>query len=128
MTRVLLVEDSEDILYLLQLQLEWMGYAIDTATNANAGLDVAQRVRPDVIVSDLRMPDIDGLEFIRRVRRIRSLASVPAIALTGASMESDIRQAITNGFSAHLTKPVEASELAKLIEQLTARRFHRKAS
>ena len=52
MTRVLLVEDSADVLYLLQLQLEWMGYAIDTATDANAALDVAQRVCPDVIVSD----------------------------------------------------------------------------
>ncbi|HYR41874.1 MAG TPA: response regulator [Terriglobia bacterium] len=128
MTRVLLVEDSEDVLYLLQLQLEWMGYAIDTATNANTGLDVAQRVGPDVIVSDLRMPDVDGLEFIRRVRRIRSLASIPAIALTGASKELDIRQAIANGFTAHLTKPVEVSELSKLIDQLTARCFQRKAS
>jgi two-component system CheB/CheR fusion protein len=127
MTRVLIVEDSADVLYLLQLQLEWMGYAIDTATDANAGLEVAQRVRPDVIVSDLRMPEIDGLEFIRRVRRIRSLASIPAIALSGASLKADIEQAIANGFTAHLTKPVEASDLAKLIDQLTARRFQRKA-
>ena len=128
MTRVLLVEDSADVLYLMQLQLEWMGYAIDAAADATAGLEVAQRVRPDVIVSDLRMPDIDGFEFIRRVRRIRSLASIPAIALTGTSMEWDIQQAIANGFTAHLTKPVEASELSKLIDQLTARRLHRKAS
>ena len=128
MTRVLLVEDSEDVLYLLQLQLEWMGYAIDAAADATAGLEVAQRVRPDVIVSDLRMPDIDGLEFIRRVRRIQGLASIPAIALSGASMELDIQQAIANGFTAHLAKPVEVSELAKLIDQLTARRFQRKAS
>ena len=128
MTRVLLVEDSEDVLYLLQLQLEWMGYAIDAAKDANAGLEVAQRACPGVIVSDLRMPDIDGFEFIRRVRRIRSLASIPAIALTGTSMEWDIQQAIANGFTAHLTKPVEASELSKLIDQLTARRLHRKAS
>ena len=126
MRRVLLVDDSEDLLYLLRLQLEWMGYTIDTATSANAGLEAAQQARPDVIVSDLRMPGTDGLEFIRRVRGIRSLVSVPAIALTGASLELDIQQAIASGFSAHLTKPVEANELSKLIDQLTARCFHRK--
>jgi CheY-like chemotaxis protein len=128
MTRILLVEDSEDVLYLLRLQLEWMGYVVDAATNAKSGLAAAQRVRPDVIVSDLRMPVIDGFELIRHIRRTQSLASVPAIALTGTSRESDIKQAIASGFTAHMTKPVEASELSKLIEQLTARYFQRKAS
>jgi two-component system CheB/CheR fusion protein len=127
MTRILLVDDSEDVLYLLRLQLESIGYAIDAATDATAALEVAQRTPPDVIVSDLRMPDIDGLEFIRRVRHIQSLTSVPAIALTGATSNSDVQQAICNGFTAHLEKPTEASDLSKLIEQLTARRAHRKA-
>ena len=127
MTRILLVDDSEDVLYLLRLQLESIGYAIDAATDATAALEVAQRTPPDVIVSDLRMPDIDGLEFIRRVRHIQSLASVPAIALTGASSDSDVQQAICNGFTAHLVKPAEATELSKLIEQLAPRGAQRKA-
>ena len=127
MTRILLVEDNEDILYLLRLQLEWMGYVVDEAASAKAALDTAQSTRPDVIVSDLRMPDVDGIEFIRQVRRIPSLASIPAIALTGASMSSDIQLALANGFTTHLTKPVEVSELSKAIEQLTARRLYRKA-
>ena len=73
------------------------------------------------------MPDVDGIEFIRQVRRIPSLASIPAIALTGASRGSDIQLALANGFTTHLTKPVEVSELSKAIEQLTARRLYRKA-
>jgi CheY-like chemotaxis protein len=128
MTRVLLVEDCEDVLYLLRLQLELMGYAVETATNASVALDAATRLRPDVIVSDLRMPDIDGFQFICQVRSIRALRSVPAIALTGASMDSDIQQAIDSGFTAHLTKPVDAGELSKVIEQLTARYLQRQAS
>jgi two-component system, chemotaxis family, CheB/CheR fusion protein len=127
MTRVLLVEDNEDTLYLLRLQLEWTGYVVDGATSARVALDSAQSARPDVIVSDLRMPDVDGIEFIRRVRRIPGLASVPAIALTGTSMGSDIQLALANGFTTHLTKPVEASELSKAIEQLTAHCLYRKA-
>ena len=127
MTRILLVEDNEDILYLLRLQLEWMGYVVDGAASANAALASAQSAGPDVIVSDLRMPDVDGIEFIRRVRRIPGLASIPAIALTGASMGSDIQMALANGFTTHLTKPVEASDLSNAIEQLTARCLYRKA-
>src|SRR2546427_13126096 len=80
-----------------------------------------------LLFRDLRMPDIDGLEFIRRVRHIQSLASVPAIALTGASSDSDVQQAICNGFTAHLVKPAEATELSKLIEQLAPRGAQRKA-
>jgi CheY-like chemotaxis protein len=126
MRRVLLVEDSEDVLYLLRMQLESMGYVVEAATNASVALEIATKVRPDVIVSDLRMPDIDGVEFIEQVRRVRRLKGVPAIALTGACMDSDVQRALASGFTAHLTKPVDASELSKIINQLTARYLHRK--
>jgi two-component system CheB/CheR fusion protein len=127
MTRVLLVEDSEDVLDLLRLQLEWMGYIVDSAQNANAGLDAAYKLPPDVIVSDLRMPGIDGFAFIRQIRRIGILKSVPAIALTGAGTDADIQQAIASGFTTHLMKPVEVGDLSKVIELLTVRHLQRKA-
>jgi CheY-like chemotaxis protein len=104
-----------------------MGYVVETATNATAALDSAAKMRPDVIVSDLRMPGIDGFEFIRQVRSIGDLMSVPAIALTGATLGKDIQQAIASGFTAHLAKPVDAADLAKKIEQLTTRYVQRKA-
>jgi two-component system CheB/CheR fusion protein len=127
MTRVLLVEDSVDVLSVLQFELEGMGYQVDAVTNGHEALLVAQRMRPDVIVSDLGMPGMDGFAFIQRVRQTPRLESVPAIALTGASLDKEIQQALACGFTAHLTKPVEASELASSIEQLTARRLRRKA-
>jgi two-component system, chemotaxis family, CheB/CheR fusion protein len=127
MTRVLLVEDSSDVLFVLQFELEAAGYEVDATTDAAVALNLAQGARPDVIVSDLRMPDIDGLEFMRRIRKISDLATVPAIVLTGAGMEKDIRQALDAGFTAHLTKPVEAQELIRKIEQLTARNLKRQA-
>ena len=127
MTRVLLVEDAEDVLYLLRLQLEWMGYVVTAATNAKAGLDAAQQLPPQVIISDLRMPEIDGFEFIRRVRAIPSLKRVPAIAVTGSSADSEIQLAINSGFTAHLTKPVEVNDLSTMIQRLTARYVQRKA-
>lgn len=127
MTRVLLVEDSADVLYVLQLELEWMGYEVAGATDAEAALCAAQLTRPDVVISDLRMPGIDGFEFIKRFRAIPELAEVPAIALTGATRDTDLDRALSMGFTAHVSKPVEAADLAKKIEQLTTRSLKRKA-
>ena len=127
MTRVLLVEDSADVLYVIQLELEWMGYEVHTAMDADSAFEIAVRTRPDIIVSDLGLPGVDGCEFLRRIRQTPILASVPAIALTGAATDTDIQRALAAGFMAHVSKPVEAVDLGKRIEQLTARRLKRKA-
>src|SRR5262245_47485005 len=102
MTRVLLLEDSPDVLYVLQVELECLGYEVEAVMDGARALRAAKRRRPDVIVSDLGMPDMDGFEFIRRVRRSPSLASVPAIALTGVTLDRDIQQALASGFTSHL--------------------------
>jgi two-component system CheB/CheR fusion protein len=127
MTRVLLVEDSADVLYVIQLGLEWMGYEVLTATDADSAIKIAVRTPPDIIVSDLGLPGIDGFEFLRLIRQTSTLAAVPAIALTGAATDDDIQRALAAGFTAHMSKPVEAADLGKRIEQLTARRRKRKA-
>ena len=127
MTRVLLVEDSTDVLDLLQIELESRGYVVVALSNASAALAAAHHMAPDVIVSDLSMPGMDGFEFIERIRKMPGLATVPAIALTGASLDKDVQTALAFGFTSHLTKPVEAEELAHRLEQLTARRLRRKA-
>jgi len=128
MTRVLLLEDCVDLLLVLQLELQSFGYEVDPMSDADHALVAAQRAVPDVIVSDLGLPGIGGLEFIRRVRNLAGLTSVPAIALTGSGMDKDIQQALAAGFTAHLTKPVEPAVLVNRIEQLTARRLTFKAS
>jgi two-component system CheB/CheR fusion protein len=128
MTRVLLVEDCSDVLYILQLELNWMGYTVDTATNAEEAIELASKNGPDVIVSDLHMPGTDGFEFIRRVRGITGMANVPAIALTGFSRDKDVQRALASGFTAHLIKPVEAAVLATRIDQLTNQRLQKRAS
>jgi len=128
MIRVLLVEDSVDVLYMLQLELEWMGYAVVAAADANAALEEAVSNRPDIIVSDLGMPGVDGFEFIQRLRAIPHLAFIPAIALTGTALERDIERALASGFTAYLVKPVDAPDLAKKIDELSSQRLKRKAS
>ena len=119
--QLLVVEDSEDIRYIMKTELEWMDYAVDAAADGNQALELAKVQRPDVIISDIQMPGIDGFEFIRRVRSLKELASVPAIALTGFGMEADVKRALERGFTAHLTKPVEPEQLSEMIEKLVAR-------
>ncbi len=128
MTRVLLVEDSADVLYVMQIDLEWRGFVVDTAISGVDALVISNQHPPDVIVSDLGMPMMDGFEFIRRVRRTPDLKSIPAIALTGASMDWEIQQAISDGFTTHLMKPVATEHLAEMIWRLTARHLERSAS
>jgi two-component system, chemotaxis family, CheB/CheR fusion protein len=127
MTRILLVEDSADILFVLQTELEWMGYTVAANRDAVAAIETARASRPDVIVSDLQMPIVDGYEFIRRIRAIPDLADVPAIALTGFSSSKEVQLALNSGFSACLTKPVDGKTLSDMIVRVSGKRF-KKAS
>jgi CheY-like chemotaxis protein len=121
MTRILLVDDSIDILFLLQTELELVGFTVRTAADAMSALEIVQHFRPDVIVSDLQMPGMDGYELIRRVRAIPELAAVAAIALTGRSMGEEVRPALSSGFDAFLTKPVEGKTLVDTVNQQTGK-------
>lgn len=118
--RILLIEDSRDVLFLMKMELETLGYSVLTAKDAETGLEIAKRELPDIIISDIRMPGMDGLEFIKRVRKIPELASTPSIALTGYDAEADIQEGLAAGFNAHLGKPVDPTELSELIRKLTA--------
>ena len=116
-----------DILFLLQTELEWLGYTVDIASDALSGLELAGRNRPNIIVSDLNMPGMDGCEFIRRVRHTRELTGIPAIALTGYSRDKEVNLARAAGFDAHLTKPVDGKTISEMITRLLAKRM-KKAS
>ena len=117
--RILLIEDSEDILFLMSAELESMGYEVAAARDGEHGLELAQFNPPDLIVSDVQMPGIGGLGFIRRIRQIPRLARVPAVAVTGFSMDADVKRLLDYGFTAYLVKPVDPSDLASLIQELT---------
>lgn len=117
--RVLLVEDAADVLFLLRAELEQLGYSILEAHDGQEALDIISRERPAVIVSDIKMPVMDGYEMIRRLRAMPDLSGIPAIALTGFGRKGDIEKALSLGFNACLTKPTEPSELAECIRKVT---------
>ena len=89
--------------------------SVETAEGGEEGLRAAVRMRPDVVLCDIGLPDIDGFEVARRLRARRDVSVPRLIALTGYGQAEDMRQAARAGFDAHLTKPVNLEQLMALL-------------
>jgi signal transduction histidine kinase len=113
--KVLIVEDSADTLALLKTIFAQEGAEVVTATSADEALAVLKSTIPDIIVSDIGMPDTDGFELLRRIQQMPEVASTPAIAISGYASESDRKQALAVGYRALLAKPVDVDALFDLI-------------
>jgi two-component system CheB/CheR fusion protein len=120
--RILLIEDSGDILFLMKADLETMGHTVITACNGQLGMEAARAHQPDLIVSDVKMPLVDGYQLMRTLRGIAELRAIPAIALTGFGSKADIERALAAGFDACLSKPAKPEEVCLLIRQLTEKK------
>lgn len=117
---VLVVDDEMDCRELVQTIIERAGARVTACASVVEALAAIDANVPDVIVSDIAMPDHDGLSFVKKVRA-RSAAmggSVPAIALTAYTREEDRRAAIAAGFTVHLSKPVEPRHLVDTIARV----------
>ena len=122
--KVLVVDDAADTLDVLEQILRHSGATIVSAPNAAQALDLVERERPDVIVSDIGMPEVDGLEMIRRIRRRAAHhgGATPAIALTALTRKDDRDKAFEAGFTDYLAKPVEPAMLVASIAHAAAQR------
>ena len=115
---VLVVEDDDDSRYLMRLELERLGYLVSEAENGVKGVEIALREHPDIILMDLTLPEMDGLEATSRIRSDPEMSEVPIIAVT-AHQESDFREeAKASGFNAYVTKPIDGAWLSELIKGL----------
>lgn len=114
----LILDDSEDSISMLQELLKLAGAHVITATNGAEALRIANENEFDVILSDISMPEMDGFEFLRRLRKIDGRQDVPVVAITGFGRSDDIERARTAGFYSHLTKPLDLRALAVIIEQI----------
>jgi CheY-like chemotaxis protein len=112
---VLVIEDDDDAREVLALVLRSCGAVLRTAATGEEGLRLIGGEDFDVVICDLGLPGIDGLEVARRVRSSLSRPRVRLIALTGFGQTRDVEQASEAGFDAHLTKPVETERLLQLV-------------
>jgi PAS domain S-box-containing protein len=122
--RVLATDDEVDALGLLRDILELAGAEVTTAPSAAAALQALETVRPDVILADVGMPDMDGHELIKRIRALPDpeVRDIPAAALTAFARSEDRTKALQSGFEMHLAKPVDPGELVAAITTLVRRR------
>jgi YesN/AraC family two-component response regulator len=114
---LILVEDNADLCRMLRLQLKSM-YNVYVANDGNDGLQKIFQYHPDIIVTDLMMPGIDGLELLKRVRKDFSVSHIPVIVLTAKTGEDEMMNAITAGANAYITKPFNSEHLIARINQL----------
>jgi signal transduction histidine kinase len=112
---ILIIEDNADTREVLQYMLEVEGARVETAASGQDGVRKAGTLRPQIILCDIGLPDIDGMEVARRVRRNVDLADTRLIALTGYGQAEDIQHALEAGFEAHLTKPINVDQLLALL-------------
>ncbi|HEY5676249.1 MAG TPA: ATP-binding protein, partial [Myxococcales bacterium] len=116
---VLVVDDEADARDLVAAVLSSCGASVRTAASVDEAIALLQQQRPNVLLSDIGLPTEDGFALIRRVREIDR--DVPAAALTAYAGADDRRRALVAGFQAHVSKPVEPSELALLVASLAGR-------
>ncbi len=118
MTKILYVEDNDDNIYMLTRRLVRKGYEVVVAMDGEAGLEVARREAPALILMDLSLPVIDGWEATRRLKAEPETRAIPVIALTAHAMEGDREKALAAGCDDFDTKPVELPRLLGKIEAL----------
>jgi CheY-like chemotaxis protein len=120
---VLIVDDQPDARDLIQRVLEGCDATVLTAATSAQALDLVERYKPDVMVTDIGMPDVDGYELLKRVRALgpERGGKVPAIALTAFARTEDRTRALRAGFLVHLAKPVDPSELVATVASVTGR-------
>ncbi len=119
--QVLVVESSAEIREFLKTGLEAFGAKVTAVGSAGEAMAELQQSRPDVLVSDMAMPEADGCDLIRRIRAMEMSEQrelLPAVALTGGIREEDSASALEAGFQRHLSKPVSANQLVNAIAQL----------
>jgi CheY-like chemotaxis protein len=115
--RVLIVDDNVDLAEALRQVIEGAGHEAVVATSSVEALQLAGAIAPDVVVSDIELPVMDGYELALHLRTQPELASTIFVALTGYGRVHDERRSRESGFQHHLVKPVDVDRLLKIVEE-----------
>jgi two-component system, OmpR family, KDP operon response regulator KdpE len=116
--KVLLVDDEKSILLMLEVNFRAAGFEVVTATSGAGAVETAAAVRPDAVVLDLGLPDVDGWEV---VKRLRELGPTPVVVLSGTALNDALSRRYASTVEAYVTKPVEPDELVETVRRAIAR-------
>jgi len=122
MKKILVIEDQAPMRRNLSLMLKMEGFEVLTADNGRSGLETARREKPDLILCDVMMPELDGHGVLEKLRADPATATIPFIFLTARGDKPDVRQGMNLGADDYLTKPVQRAEVLAAIAARLARK------
>ncbi len=117
MKRILVVEDNDTNMYLIKFILEKSGYEVIEATEGAVGVELAVKEKPDLVIMDVQLPDIDGLEATKRIRASEADSDIPIVALTSFAMAGDRERALAAGCTGYIEKPINPDTFIAEIEK-----------
>lgn len=117
---ILLVDDEEDVRFIVRARLEAAGFRVETADTGTEGLARARRLRPDLVLLDLMLPGMDGFSVCAMLKRDRRFKDIPVIIVSARSRQKDFETGIALGADAYIAKPFSGPELVRQIRELLA--------
>jgi len=120
--KILIVEDNPQNMRLIEMALSAESYTLLGTTDGEEALEVAKKERPDLIIMDIQLPKMSGLEVTRKLREIPEFSRTPIIAITAYAMKGDKEKALNAGCNAYLSKPIRARDLPGLIAKMLLQR------
>jgi CheY-like chemotaxis protein len=115
--RILVVEDNQLNMKLFRDALVATGYRTLEATTGGEAVDMASEHTPDLVLMDIQLPDLDGVEALHRLRTNERTATIPVLALTAQAMQGDRERFLAEGFDGYVSKPVNVRELLGIVRQ-----------
>ena len=115
--QVLVVEDNEKNMKLFRDVLEASGYRLLEATTGEQAMELAAEQQPNLVLMDIQLPDLDGVDALGRLRADARTASIPVVALTAQAMHGDRERFLDAGFDAYISKPVDIVEFVKTVKE-----------
>ncbi len=115
---ILYIEDNADNMLLVRRALEARGYRVVGAEDGLTGLTLVERERPDVVLLDINLPDVDGYEVVRRLRANQTSRSLPVVAITAKALPGDAERALAAGCDLYMSKPIAVRELWATLERI----------
>jgi CheY-like chemotaxis protein len=118
---ILIVDDSRTTLEVIKVHLMSLGYDFVSAANAADGYEMARQLRPDIIISDMAMPDMTGIELCKKIRAHSELQAIPFVVVTAKKEDHVRRDAFAAGVDGFVRKPIEPARLRLLVTELLSR-------
>ena len=117
MSTILIVEDNEKNLKLVRDILQYKGHRTLEAVTGEEGVRLAREHKPDLVLMDIQLPDIDGITALRRIREDSSLDAIPVFAVSASVMPDEQQRIVASGFDAYITKPIMLKSFLETVQR-----------